>query len=804
MGTSDGGAGQSTNDALTRLSESLSVPELRRNYIEMLMLGSLLQGSVIDYSYTLPDTMVAPIQLTELGSEVFAKVRTERPKLKPNDIKFGIFLEFGCPGGVLVEPTTDITALRGALSVEILKQKVLFPYIFGRELHDAAAAAHPEKNELTPAQSVALLKSLPVGVFQQGYTTTGPFGCIEADTPRLLESRITVPGYCCSDATCNEPHPLHLNTSNAPPRISPANKARQYVGDLLKRQYSSAEDPHARLIGEAGAVQMGAFAVSAPEAYIEAVADGLDPGELRHVVDGILRRALREYGAKAVSRRLSAVIHSPSKFVNQLSVPHLIQLTLIFREEFLIESVDECVRRNLISLGPHEVRTRKLDRFRSGQVLGEIGKRGMRLTGGGRFVASRLMEMLDLIYYGDSGLRPEDLAYLIGGEFSEAEPTHLLEQAVRDLPAHEILRVLVLGSRQAHDVANSYLNIEEPVKDKGEQLQTLLWKLGAASDTSFGDLERVFRFETELAAATESATQDEVRGHISNLFAALESGLRTSLEFVVWALTNDHFLDRHGFSYDPSPRPSLLAYIEEYAPTADARLRLDVTSGKNSLSPIGGGFSRLAKALEASDRTTSLRPIDQVPIDCRESSRPFAFPYTLPFQNLTARSRGDVLEALQSVSRLIQDAVVLKVRNAPLHGAQDFPSAGELRLAIEKVAELRCTLVKTGLYPCLYTMREASTDALGRTIRRYEGQGVGLTLYGPTRELAPRLPTARQIIAMPVCALAGSGPLRFVVRSRPGGDPYWNGWPKRWSVAQSYAVASHDQSRGAIADSAIG
>jgi len=795
----NGASGVSPNraDSIQLLGSQLEDITFRRSMIELLNISSLMRGCVIDKTYTVPDTLVAPLHLTVLGREVFDAVHADRPRLKPNDIKFALLLVFGCPAGLFVEPTSDLDAMRRGLSVELKKQKILFPYIFGRDLHDAAAEAYPEKYELGLEETIKLLKGLPPGVFQEGYTTTGPFGCVEADVPRYLYSDVNVPGYYCSDATCSDIHGLALKTADGPTKIASVNKTARYVGDYLRRQYGSVEDGHARLVRDASQIEMNAFTIDSPEAIIEVIADSLDDGELRAVAEDALRAGLKQHGAKSLSVRLSSVINNPGQFVQGLSRPHILQLLLMFSTEIIVAAVDNSVRAGTIEICEHEVRTRKLSRFGNSSISAEIGTRGIRLSGGGSFVASRLLELLHHLYYASQTLTSRDLAYLIGGSQQDgqdgAEGTLLLDNAVRQLSPEDILRKLVLGSWQANDSARSFLGIP-PVQpeDREELLQTFLWKLGASSTILFRDFARVELHEGELRAGIEiEATHAVIRGHISNLFASIEGGLRTSLEFSTWVMTNDHFMDEDSFVYDSTPVPSRLRFIEEFAPTSDDKLKLDL-GGKNSLFALGAGFARLAGALQSLRPDEFCRPADQIPLICRESDHPFAFPHIIPFLDLSEKARVLAIETLHSISRIVQDENVLKVRNASLHGAHDFPTRAEMIFALEKIESLRKTLSSSGLYPSVFRLTGSTRDVLGRSKFQYEGTDAEVVLYSPSWAVSPKIPTgARQLVVVPLCDTVSSGPLRFRLKSRPGKDPYWEGWPKRWEVTEHYSVSTH-------------
>src|SRR5579862_9764491 len=172
-----------SND-LDSLRESINIPEKRIQLTEILCIGSLLSSCIIDSSYRLSDEWITPLAFTELGQRIVSELLKNHRRLKPNDAKMAVFLNFGCADGLLIDPATDLDRLRRQLSSELLGGRILFPYIFGRELHDAAARLYPARTTLDNKQTIKLLKELPIGVFQDGRTVVGPYGCTYSDAPR--------------------------------------------------------------------------------------------------------------------------------------------------------------------------------------------------------------------------------------------------------------------------------------------------------------------------------------------------------------------------------------------------------------------------------------------------------------------------------------------------------------------------------------------------------------------------------------------------------------------------------------------
>lgn len=781
--------GGSVNDSVQILRRQLEDPVARENLSESIAITSLLAGCVIGKQYRVPDAMTTPIALSELGREVFDGVLASNKRVKPNELKLGIFFHIGCPEGLLIEANTDIPALRHAISAEMRSSKILFPYIYGRDLHDKAATTFPEKTYLNNTQSIALLKQLPQGVFQEGRTVVGPLGAIQSDTRRTMMSRLAVPGYLCSDETCSAVHSIELTTSD-----SSISRTQEIVSSFVSKHHGGTDDDHARVIQESTALDYSPVSHRPSEGMFDVLADAFTEEELRSVTEAVLRSAFKEDGGRAkVSKRLGEIINSPAEYVASLARSSLLQVLLTFDDDAVILATDSTIGSGGVRLAEYEIRVSRLNRNVRSDWQAEIGPLGVRSTAP-QAVAERLYSLLRRLYYEAGILEGADLAYGLARTGAPAS-SDLLGQAVRQLSPRELLEELVLVNRQAAAEATNFLGVT--VQDdatRPDLLESMLWKLGAPSEVLFTELSRMATYESDLAAAnTSSAAQEVIRGHISNLFTATEDALQRALTYSTWALTEDHFLTQVGFEYDPLPNVAHLEYLEEVAPTEVEALRLK-HDGKNTLAPLAAGFGRLAKGLKASRSSPSRRPKEQLPLACSIESRPFAFPYASPYLNLEEESQVDLLTQLQEIASLFSNATVAKVRNATMHGNNEFPSGSEIGLALEKVGKGRDILSATGLFPQVYSLASDLIDSFGRRELRYVRGERLLPLYAPVWPVVMDMPFKQsRLIIMEGATLSAAGPMRFRIKPRPGTDEFWDGWPKRWRVERAYT--SSDQAK---------
>ena len=750
----------------------------------------MLNGCIIDKRYRLPDDWIHPIRFTELGQKIiFGCLKANARRLKPNDVHFSVFLTFGCSDGMFVDLATDIDALRSQLSKEILAGRIKYPYILGRELHDTAAELYPGQTRLDNNQTLRVLDKLPVGVFQKGRTVVGPYGCTYSDVPRSLRSSSLVPGYLCPSEACGAVHKIQLETGDAS-----INKARGIVAGYIRKNRSPGPDGHLPLVSKSVMLDSGSQFSTAN--LFDVLSDGLDVEELRGVVDNLLRMSFKDPGRRMdISKRLSAAIINPSDFVLQLDRARLMQIVLLHSDRDIVHAVDNVISQGTLKIQDFEVRVSKVTRWTSSnQAIAEIGAFGARFTSStsSMLIALRMKALLHKVYYESGIWDAGDLAYAIEAPngLSDGE---LLDRATRQYSIRELFTKLVLPNRRAAGIAAEELQIfQHDSISREELLEHFCWKIGEPDGIKFTDLSRIEEHLPDVRQANEESTGlDSIRSSAVVLFTALEDTLNRALTFCTWAFTEDHYLAKEGFLYDPAADPAALEFIESSAPAehADLVLRSD---GRNTLMPLGAGFARLAKALRNLKEDSCLRPEKDIPPECLALHRPFAFPYTRSFLNLTDSARSEVLTALQAAARYIQNVDVIDLRNWTVHGNKQFPGKDRVASALRCIDELQIHLLQTGLYPRLYEMVCRSRDSLGREELTYTSGNDGVAMYRPGWAIAPRLPLGQaRLILIPIAKTESSGPLRFRLKKRPGRDPYWEGWPIRWPARSSYLGAEN-------------
>jgi hypothetical protein len=755
---------------------------LRSRMIELMDIGALLDGCVIAPTYRVPDELAHSVVLSPLGEEIVGGLAEKRRRLKPNDLRLSAFLSLACPAGFLIEPSTDPAALRQAISEEIGARRILYPFIYGREFHDLAVERFPLKTRFDVRNSVELLNNLPIGVFQVGFTTVGPLGCLESTQRRQLIPNRSSPGYLCEDATCSGIHPFSLKTADS--SISKARSAmRAYVSEAHPPTAAERDGRHLR---EAVALEYQVFSRHDSEALFDTISDSLEEGELRHLVVTYIHRALANSDTRPRMAQVLAIEpNGVQRWADERCHAELLQVLLLLDDTEVAGAIDAAVDRGGIVVGESEVRSQEVTRHDSVEKV-EIGSYGVRWTGPSPqgYVARRLYELLHHVYFASGQLDSDDLTHHLSLPSGLSE-SDLLGEAVSSYSAAQIVEKAIAENRRSLEAAETFLGILTPDADRSERCKRILWKIGLKLDVKYRDLEQTDdRLEDLRQSLIAGAEEKVLRGEISNVFAELETALQVGLIFTTWALTTDHFVATAPFVYDSRLTPKVFDFIDQHLPVApDFELQRD---GKNTLAPLGSGYARLAAALSGLEVASFTRPKSDWPAECRAHFRPFAFKSTIPFLNLTQSAREQICADLASVSSFVQDPLVLRVRNSGIHGNSEFPTVGEIESVVRRFGDFRMSLWQSGFYPRSYGLQQVAFDSMGRQSMSYRSGEDTVTLRTPTWTVCPKLPLGSdQLVVMPKAEIGGCGPLRFEIEPLPGRRSYWDGWPVRFESKDS-------------------
>ena len=204
--------------------------------LDLVSFRILFSNCVISDNYSLNPAIPHAIRLSPAGQRYLKDVSRRQPKLAVTDAKMLTFLEMDSANGLLVQGLeSDLSALQKALSEAIKSQKILFPWTYGRLISDNLIKLFGLKPELSNAETITLLKSVPQGVFQVGRYTVGPFGCLESPVERSMFPTKMVDGYFEVRGGEKTLQKFRLRTGNK----APINKAAKADEELRSKESST-------------------------------------------------------------------------------------------------------------------------------------------------------------------------------------------------------------------------------------------------------------------------------------------------------------------------------------------------------------------------------------------------------------------------------------------------------------------------------------------------------------------------------------------------------------------------------------
>lgn len=179
-----------------------------------LSLVAILESSIIRRNYKIPDDLNNAIQLTESGKRLHKEL-VSHENVPVKEARLLVYLQSLHVDPLVDFEATDQNRIREAVSAQVVKREMLFPYTYGRLLYDRAAELfHDERERLNHEETLELLETQEPGVFHIGNFLVGPYGVIETKFHRGLRSRTRIPLQHCSDTACMSVHSVQLSTSH--------------------------------------------------------------------------------------------------------------------------------------------------------------------------------------------------------------------------------------------------------------------------------------------------------------------------------------------------------------------------------------------------------------------------------------------------------------------------------------------------------------------------------------------------------------------------------------------------------------
>ncbi len=768
-------------------------PEEQKNLLRLHGIRSLMTHSILPHRYRVPGALHTPIKLTSYGESLCKRLMRVRNFRWP-EVRLACFLEFYHDELFVDHFKTDIQALAKALDTEISEGRIAHPYIWGRELYDKAYEIFPhEPSEVSPAETARLLEGTPRGVFQEMDLVTGPLGVLHSEEFRLIPPTVIIPLFHCSKVSCTKVHQTYLRTTE-----SPIHRVRNKIAEILDKEYGK-ESEFGLFLNEVSHTLIGYYDDTKTANEIALLGECFNREELDAVAilgcagkDSPLRRSLANNGI---------TVRDPKDFLQGLNKAGVVQSLLLMKSADIHSCIDASVHSGAIQVPRDEVRATRIMPIESGyyDTTSECSAFGLHVIPSDKSLASlRLKRLVLSIYDLEDPDARQNLSWLLRRIDGNSLEGKLDSYLSNEHPSH-VIRDLVLVGPVPVATAMQICSISEQIdaSNMGDQdlNNMILWKLGfepLSSDENAGFLRQrreVFSQAVVNFADYSESDRSRIRAHSSNLFVALEHTLDAALSYCVWALTFDHWAAQPRFVYLSKEARVQMAHVLNQASARGGDPTIYSPEGKNTLTPLISGFSRLRKYLSAQldDLESYVRAAADMPNYAEKSNLTrFGFPYVLPFLNLAKESRERLLVSLGEATSILEGGQVADVRNRLEHQREDFPTAEEMNRCLRAIEDFLEHVEQSGIYPMTFSSTGYSGDSASRQTFSYiDYRGRQYVMRTPMGIAAPGMPppTSKQIIFTGAVISESTTPLRFNIGSESSYTDAWQDWPKRRNLS---------------------
>ncbi|WP_404473566.1 hypothetical protein [Microbacterium aerolatum] len=713
-----------TTDLPADIANALPSKPQRDRFIEFVDLMRVLADCVIANDYTISDELNTAIQLTPAGDQIFTRAVTAKTdRIPPKEARLLCALAIGQEELFIDLERTDLVALATAISAQVKEGEVRFPYEFGRKSYDVYAEMFEEGQAvLTYSETQKFLDATPAGVQQYGRFVTGPYGLHRSRSTRQVHSGRRIQAFHCSDPMCDMVHRVHLSTSD----VAAVNAHRDRFNTLLGDDDKKTRD----WFGAADEIR-DVPAILFSDAHVGVAAtligDGLSVDELRALVAYLLDATSGELRAD-----VGEFLHAgpAAEAVADLTHAQLMQIALLAREPSLREALDALVESGQVAVPTGEVRRPVVNRERRSGAFGlmpEIGVHGLRFASHDEgFAMLRLRHEVGSLTNLEQGDEAEELTWQI----RDIEGETLAEQLdtfFRVTDPAECIQRLVLPRKAHVTKLAKRLGVLHGLDGSDEELVSrFLWKLGYPLHDEEDPRAEFWRLHQRLSGLAKashtpgSRETEEFLGTASKFFRELERYLAESLAFSAWALLHDHTNDPNPYEYGlEADHARGMSFVQDAADeAADPVMSFDYLSDKLDLYTLIRGFEFLAKSLIALETRSDdyLRSEADVPAYARGSElKRFPFRYSVPFLNLTPRSRERTAEQLREIARSLQRGKVTDIRNEHQHYRKTASGVEQIESALREIEVSLRTLESAGLSLVEFRLEDAIHDRWGRS-----------------------------------------------------------------------------------------
>jgi hypothetical protein len=290
------------------------------------------------------------VELSEAGHDLIGVVRKAGLIFPDQHERFALFRIFYHHDLLIDYERTDTEGIVSLLRESHQSESCKWPYFFGNMLYHKFndICTTNRTDHLDGSAAEKLLDGTPQGIFQIGRLLSGPIGFLESEECRVIEPRLKLALWHCSDPGCMAQHIVELRQHEIDCQTV-TKKLIRYIVDNL----GPFSEWHISILRFSW---KGKWPNGRPYCDISAIiGDCIIGGERA----SLLLRALKSKHNALLMNEIETARDlrgKPEEVVEQLQPEEQHQLLLLLRDDDLVKYIDELVARKDIRIPPAELR----------------------------------------------------------------------------------------------------------------------------------------------------------------------------------------------------------------------------------------------------------------------------------------------------------------------------------------------------------------------------------------------------------------------------------------------------------------
>jgi hypothetical protein len=760
---------------------------------ESYWLSWFYESAVFNAGYTAPETVCDAVRLTNLGNQARdACMRDLQTALAETTLAvFGHFFHHE----LLVDhAATNVVSVQSVLEDDLLKDRIRFPYIWGRVLHDRFIDHPPSRDSerLTNLQAWELLENTPIGVYQHGTFISGPLGITRSAEVRWIPLAPVFLDCHVRKGTQTVQQRIPFD----PARIKVV-EAYSWIDQWLYREFGTPSPwSHAlSWVSNRQRIEPRTDYVDICPVIAECIFDQERTALLESALKTDAAKALRETIKNVASLRGFNAL-PPHELAKKLDSEQQLQLLLSLPTAQIVACIDTSVLSGQISVPVSELRVpKKSPPHKNTCFSSEISSLGLRV---GHAEPFALLCSSILRAYDRTEAKSE-LAWRLQSDPSRGIEVMLTDFIRHEGPAESVSKLVLASQPVSAEVCR---DVQFPLTETFPRTETtvprILWKFGfeiARYDDSLSRLNRwLQQFEDALSQVDFSdgeKARENIRAQGVNLFVAVEEFLDQLIAFNVWLLASDHWAATR-FQYRVSDaRRAVPETLGKQIESSDGTM-IWKTDGENTLGTQLAYLNEFEMWLDSlGDAKKDRRAEVEIENSLDYANRPFPFLHTKLWADSDSTELRRYREMFKRVSKSISQADVAGVRNGIDHQREEsrFPSEEKLWTCVTRLKSAVRSSEQTRIYPVAYWFDSRVEKAFGTSENLFKNsRGETFNIFRPsTIDGLPRITRTHPVVFAPVNFLgAADAMLFFQVTGESRYATYWAGYPRVWRALPEF------------------